>query len=46
MAFVYPQPSTEELARFYKSGYFGGNSDFHRGTVRQLWLDFRLRQSG
>ena len=32
LAFVYPQPSTDELARFYKAGYFGGNSDFDRGT--------------
>jgi 2-polyprenyl-3-methyl-5-hydroxy-6-metoxy-1,4-benzoquinol methylase len=41
MAFVYPQPSTDELSRFYKSGYFGGNSDFHRGTDY-----FEQRQKG
>lgn len=28
--FVQPQPSQEELARFYAEGYFSGNHDFHQ----------------
>ncbi|MEY3222666.1 MAG: class I SAM-dependent methyltransferase [Cuspidothrix sp.] len=30
--FVQPQPSPEELNRFYQQGYFSGNHDFHQNT--------------
>jgi SAM-dependent methyltransferase len=30
--FVQPQPSQQELNRFYEQGYFTGNHDFHQGN--------------
>jgi len=30
--FVQPQPTQEELLRFYQEGYFSGNHDFHQDT--------------